>query len=96
LLAGAPILASPSLARAADLRKVTMRLDWLFQGPNDGFVIAQAKGFYKALGLDVDIGPNKGSGSTAQLVAMRESQQFAIHGRRIRDRLLATGVLGEH
>src|ERR1051326_4182850 len=64
----------PRRARAADLRKVTMRLDWLFQGPNDGFIIAQTKGFYKDAGLDVDIGPGKGSGSTAQLVASKATQ----------------------
>src|SRR3954447_2464697 len=66
--------ALPRRARAADLRKVTMRLDWLFQGPNDGFIIAQTKGFYKDAGLDVDIGPGKGSGSTAQLVASKATQ----------------------
>ena len=51
-----------------------MRLDWLYQGPNDGFIVAQTKGFYKAVGLDVDIGPGKGSGSTAQLVASKATQ----------------------
>ena len=67
-------LARPRRARAADLRKVTMRLDWLYQGPNDGFIIAQQKGFYKEVGLDVDVGPGKGSGSTAQLVASKATQ----------------------
>ena len=51
-----------------------MRLDWLFQGPNDGFMIAQSRGFYRDVGLDVDIGPGKGSGSTAQLVASKATQ----------------------
>jgi NitT/TauT family transport system substrate-binding protein len=60
--------------RAADLKKVTMRLDWIYQGPNSGFVVARDKGFYAAAGLDVDIGPGKGSGSTAQLVATKETQ----------------------
>jgi NitT/TauT family transport system substrate-binding protein len=73
-LATASVLAAPAIAKAADLRKVTMRLDWLFQGPNDGFIIAQTKGFYKAVGLDVDIGPGKGSGSTAQLVASKATE----------------------
>jgi NitT/TauT family transport system substrate-binding protein len=73
-LAAVPALAAPRVVRAAGLRKVTMRLDWLFQGPNDGFVIAQTKGFYKAAGLDVDVGPGKGSGSTAQLVASKATE----------------------
>ena len=63
------------LARAAGaLRKVDMRLDWLYQGPNAGFMVAQRKGFYKEAGLDVDVGTGKGSGSTAQLVATKATQ----------------------
>jgi len=72
--AAVPGIAAPSLVRAADLRKVTMRLDWLFQGPNDGFMIAQSRGFYRAVGLDVDIGPGKGSGRTAQCVASKATE----------------------
>jgi NitT/TauT family transport system substrate-binding protein len=67
-------LVRPRRARAAELRKVTMRLDWLYQGPNDGFIIAQEKGFYREVGLDVEVGPGKGSGSTAQLVASKATQ----------------------
>jgi NitT/TauT family transport system substrate-binding protein len=76
--AGAASLAAPLLwtrrARAATTRPVTMRLDWLYQGPNDGFIIAREKGYYETAGLDVDIGPGKGSGSTAQLVASKATQ----------------------
>lgn len=61
-------------ARAASLRPVNMRLDWLYQGPNAGFMVAQRKGFYKDAGLDVDVGTGKGSGSTAQLVATKATQ----------------------
>jgi NitT/TauT family transport system substrate-binding protein len=75
--AGAAILAAP-LARPAlaqtKLRDVTLRLDWVFQGPNAGFMLAQEKGFYAKAGLNVDIGPGKGSGSTAQLVASKATQ----------------------
>jgi NitT/TauT family transport system substrate-binding protein len=56
------------------LRPVSMRLDWLFQGPNVGFIVAREKGFYQAAGLDVEIGPGKGSGSTAQLIATKAAQ----------------------
>src|ERR1700688_957531 len=75
--AGAAILAAP-LARPAvaqtKLRDVTMRLDWVFQGPNAGFMLAHQKGFYEQAGLNVDLGPGKGSGSTAQLVASKAPQ----------------------
>src|SRR5215467_153243 len=39
--------------RAQTKRQVTMRLDWLYQGPNAGFLIAQEKGFYEQAGLNV-------------------------------------------
>jgi len=75
--AGAGLLAVP-FGRAAraqtKLRDVTLRLDWVFQGPNAGFMVAQDKGFYAEAGLNVDIGPGKGSGSTAQLVASKATQ----------------------
>ena len=60
--------------RAQAKRQVTMRLDWLYQGPNAGFLVAQDKGFYEQAGLNVEIGPGKGSGSTAQLVASKAAQ----------------------
>jgi NitT/TauT family transport system substrate-binding protein len=74
--AGLAALASTGFrrARAAGLRPVNMRLDWLYQGPNAGFMVAQRKGFYKDAGLDVDVGTGKGSGSTAQLVATKATQ----------------------
>jgi NitT/TauT family transport system substrate-binding protein len=75
--AGAGFLAAPFArpARAqAKLRDVTLRLDWVFQGPNAGFMVAQDKGFYAEAGLNADIGPGKGSGSTAQLVASKATQ----------------------
>src|SRR6266446_2119461 len=65
--AGAGLLAVP-LARPAlaqtKARDVTLRLDWVYQGPNAGFMVAQDKGFYAQAGLNVDVGPGKGSGNT--------------------------------
>ena len=73
--AAAGLLAlAPGRARAQAKRDVTLRLDWVFQGPNAGFMIAHEKGFYAEAGLNVDIGPGKGSGSTAQLVASKATQ----------------------
>jgi NitT/TauT family transport system substrate-binding protein len=60
--------------RAQTKRQVTVRLDWIYQGPNAGFMVAQDKGFYEQAGLNVEIGPGKGSGSTAQLVASKATQ----------------------
>src|SRR5580658_6679441 len=66
---------APHVARAAGaLKQVSLTLDWVFQGPNVGFLLAQDKGFYRDAGLDVVITPGKGSVSTAQLVASKASQ----------------------
>jgi NitT/TauT family transport system substrate-binding protein len=73
----AGLLIVPLLSGAdaqAQKRDVSMRLDWLYQGPNAGFVVAKDKGFYDEAGLTVDIGPGRGSGSTAQLVASKAAQ----------------------
>ena len=62
-------------ARAAGaLRPVSMRLDWVYQGPNIGFITARDKGLYEKVGLDVDVGVGKGSGTTAQLIASKAAQ----------------------
>ena len=76
-LAGGALAVSalPYRARAAaPLRQVSMTLDWIYQGPNVGFMLAQDKGFYRQAGLDVAITAGKGSGSTAQLVASKATQ----------------------
>jgi NitT/TauT family transport system substrate-binding protein len=65
----------PLRTRAAGpLTPVTMTLDWVYQGPNDGFMIAQEKGFYREAGLDVAITSGKGSAATAQLIASKATQ----------------------
>jgi NitT/TauT family transport system substrate-binding protein len=75
VVAGA--LATPAIwsrGRAAELKPVTLTLDWLFQGPNAGFLVAHDKGFYRDAGLDITIAPGKGSGTTAQLVGSKATQ----------------------
>ena len=70
VVAGLAISCLPAQAQKKD---VTLRLDWIYQGPNVGFVVAKDKGFYDEAGLNVDLGPGKGSGSTAQLIASKAS-----------------------
>jgi NitT/TauT family transport system substrate-binding protein len=72
-LAAAP-LSHSARAQVKRMRDVTFRLDWVYQGPNGGFMVALDQGFYAQEGLNVDIGPGKGSGSTAQLVASKATQ----------------------
>lgn len=61
----------PAASAQSAKRDVTLRLDWLYQGPNSGFMVAKDKGYYDEAGLNVDIGPGRGSGSTAQIVASK-------------------------
>ncbi len=68
------LIPMPYVHAQGTLKKVTLLLDWVFQGPNAGFLVAQEKGFYKQAGLDAEIGPGKGSGSTSQLVASKNAQ----------------------
>ena len=56
------------------LKQVSLMLDWIYQGPNVGFMLAQDKGYYREAGLDVAITPGKGSVSTAQLIASKAAQ----------------------
>ncbi len=76
LAAGTLALPAVSLqARAAgSLKKVAMTLDWIYQGPNAGFMLALDKGFYRDAGLDVSLTAGKGSVSTAQVVGAKATQ----------------------
>ena len=56
------------------LKQISLTLDWLYQGPNAGFLLAQEKGVYREVGLDAALTAGKGSGSTAQLIASKASQ----------------------
>jgi NitT/TauT family transport system substrate-binding protein len=67
-------IAAPSARAAGPTKQVALLLDWVFQGPNAGFMMAREKGFYREAGLDVTISAGKGSGSTAQLVASQATQ----------------------
>ena len=83
LAAGALALPlAPCRAGAAGpLKQISLTLDWLYQGPNAGFLLAQEKGFYREAGLHAAITAGKGSGSTAQLIASKVSQIGFADGR---------------
>jgi NitT/TauT family transport system substrate-binding protein len=75
--ASVALVAMPGVLRAQTskpLRPISFLADWIYGGPNAGFVVAHAKGFYKDAGFDVTLNQGKGSGNTAQVVATKAVQ----------------------
>jgi NitT/TauT family transport system substrate-binding protein len=70
LLSGAVAAAAlQAPAAMAQETKLKFQLDWRFEGPSALFLWPQAKGYFKAAGLDVTIDAGNGSGGTVQRVA---------------------------
>ncbi|MGH6673779.1 MAG: ABC transporter substrate-binding protein [Xanthobacteraceae bacterium] len=59
---------------AGALKPINFTLDWIYEGPNLGFLVAHDQGYYRDAGLDVIIVPGKGSANTAQLIANKVAQ----------------------
>ena len=65
----AAVLAFGAMASAQAQTPVKFQLDWRFEGPAALFLQSEAKGHYKAAGLDVTIDAGNGSGGTVTRVA---------------------------
>jgi len=67
--AAAALAAFATSASAQTLEKFPFRLNWTLYGEHAPFFVARDKGFYKDVGLDVEILEGSGSTTVAQLVA---------------------------
>jgi len=63
----AMLAASPALAQ----EKATLRLNWLVYGFHSPFYLGVERGYYKAEGIDLDVGEGQGSGRAVQIVAAK-------------------------
>lgn len=65
---GAPKNAG-SKASSRELTSVSLRLDWLPQGYQAPFYVAEGRGYYRDAGLDVSVANGSGTSTTIKLVA---------------------------
>ena len=72
-LGGAVALGSFASQALAET-KVTIHLDWLFNGYHAAFFVAKDKGWYKSAGLDVTIRPGRGSSDSVRAVSAGNAQ----------------------
>ena len=69
--------ALPALAQTP----IKFQLDWRFEGPSALFLAADAKGHYKAAGLDVKIDAGNGSGGGDGGAGATKARITAANGR---------------
>ena len=63
---------TPSQGSSAGTKKVTLMLNWVPYGEHAPFYYGLKKGFYKDEGLELEIKPGTGSGTTIQQVAQNQ------------------------
>ena len=76
LIAGAAVVAALGLATVAPARAeddVRLRLNWMYYGSHAGFALGKDRGYYKDVGIDLDIRSGNGSSSAHRLVANGDS-----------------------
>jgi NitT/TauT family transport system substrate-binding protein len=68
-LVGLGLLAGGAVAQAQGLERVTLQLKWVTQAQFAGYYVAQARGMYRAAGLDVRINPGGPDIAPPQVIA---------------------------
>src|ERR1700688_2947383 len=74
VLVGAAIVTVAGLSTAAHAADdVRLRLNWMYYGSHAGFALGKDKGYFREVGIDLDIRSGNGSGSAHRLVANGDS-----------------------
>ncbi len=79
VLSAAFALATAAVSPAAAQEKASVRLKWVAQAQFAGVYVAQAKGYYKAEGLDMTINPG-GPNLNAESLVASGADTFAVGG----------------
>lgn len=70
ILSAALLLTAFALSAQAQ-EKATLRLNWLIYGFHSPFYLGVERGYYKAEGIDLEIGEGKGSASAVQVIGAK-------------------------
>lgn len=79
-IASAILIFAASFADAADLQKVSVRMDWVTGAYHAPFYAGVKNGFFKEQGLDVTVEPGNGSANVAQAIGHGNGEFAAVDG----------------
>lgn len=79
LAAGLAVMATPGLAWADDLEKVSFRTNWFPQAEHGGWYYADSQGTYEDYGLDVDMAPGGPQVNNMQLLLGGQADFVMLH-----------------
>ncbi|MGA8902188.1 ABC transporter substrate-binding protein, partial [Bradyrhizobium sp.] len=74
------VISGASVASAADLQKVTVRMDWVVSAYHAPFYAGVKNGFFKDQGLDVTVQPGNGSANVAQALGHGNGEFASVDG----------------
>ncbi|MBN3801924.1 ABC transporter substrate-binding protein [Paraburkholderia sp. Ac-20336] len=71
MASAATLLLGARSAKAQQLEKVSFRFNWAWVGNYSPVVLGRERGYFKELGIDLDVAQGKGSGATARQVGSK-------------------------
>jgi len=74
------LFSGASVATAADLQKVSVRMDWVVSDYHAPFYAGVKNGFFKEQGLDVTVEPGNGSANVAQAIGNGNGEFASVDG----------------